>query len=114
MRRDNPRRPAATAPGEIIQTDTIHHVDPRTGRRLYYYTVIDLFTRMAHVTLAPKLRQGLATKAVLEAQAAWGISIAMVQADNGPEYGRHFEQQMQRAGIQARLLGFTDQTTMPT
>lgn len=102
VRRDNPRRPHPTKPGELVQTDTIHHVDPRTGRRLYYYTVIDLFTRMTHVTLAPKLSPGLATQAVLEARDAWGIQIAMVQADNGPEYGRYFEQQMKRVNIQSR------------
>jgi transposase InsO family protein len=102
VRRDNPRRPAVTAPGELVQTDTIHHVDSKTGRRLYYYTVIDLFTRMTHVTLAPRLRAGIAAKAVLEAQKQWGIPIAMVQADNGPEYSRYFEQQLDRAGIPTR------------
>lgn len=102
VRRDNPRRPHPTKPGELVQTDTIHHVDPKTGRRLYYYTVIDLFTRMTHVTLASKLRQGLAAQAVLEARDAWGFPIAMVQADNGPEYGRYFEQQMKTAHIQTR------------
>jgi len=102
VRSDNPRRPLVTAPGELVQTDTIHHVDPKSGRRLYYYTVIDLFTRMTYVTLAPKLRQGLAAHAVLEARDAWGFPIAMMQADNGPEYGRYFEQQMKRVGIQTR------------
>lgn len=102
VRRDNPRRPQVTAPGELVQTDTIHHVDPKSGRRLYYYTVIDLFTRMTHVTLTPKLRQGLAAQAVLDAQAQWGFPIALVQADNGPEYGRYFEQQMTGADIQTR------------
>lgn len=102
VKRDNPRRPLPSAPGELVQTDTIHHVDPRTGRRLYYYTVIDLFTRMAYVTLAPKLGPGLAAQAVLDAQREWGFPLAMVQADNGPEYGRYFEQQMHRAGIQTR------------
>lgn len=102
IRRDNPRRPVVTAPGELVQTDTIHHVDPKTGRRLYYYTVIDLFTRMTHVILVPKLSPGYAARAVLEAREYWGFPISMVQADNGPEYGRYFEQQMTRAGIQAR------------
>ena len=102
VRRDNPRRPHVTRPGELVQTDTIHHVDPKTGRRLYYYTVIDLFTRMAHVTLTPKLRPGLAAQAVLNAQQQWGFPIAMVQADNGPEYGRYFEQVMQAHGITTR------------
>lgn len=102
VRSDNPRRPAVTKPGELVQTDTIHHVDPKSGRRLYYYTVIDLFTRMTYVILAPKLRQGLAAQAVLEAQAQWGFTISMVQADNGPEYGRYFEQVMRSYGITTR------------
>lgn len=102
VRRDNPRRPHPTSPGELVQTDTIHHIDPKSGRRLYYYTVIDLFTRMTYVTLASKLRQGLAAQAVLEARDAWGFQIAMVQADNGAEYSRYFEQQMTKAGITTR------------
>lgn len=57
---------------------------------------------MTHVTLAPKLRQGHAAQAVLEARDAWGFPIAIVQADNGPEYGRYFEQQMKWANIQTR------------
>ena len=102
VRPDNPRRPQATAPGELVQTDTIHHVDPTTGRRLYYYTVIDLHTRMAYAMLSTTLRQGLAAQAVLDAQTAFGFRFAMVQSDNGPEYGRYFEQQMTRANIHTR------------
>lgn len=102
VRRDNPRRPVVTEPGELVQTDTIHHVDPKTGRRLYYYTVIDLFTRMTYAILVPKLSPGHAARAVLEAQKHWGFPIAMIQTDNGPEYGRYFEQQMKRSSIQTR------------
>ena len=102
VRRDNPRRPVVTRPGELVQTDTIHHVDPKTGKRLYYSTVIDLYTRMTHVTLASKLSPGLAAQAVLKAQQQWGFPIAIVQADNGPEYSRYFEQQMKQANIQTR------------
>lgn len=34
IRPDNPRRPHVTRPGELVQTDTIHHVDSDSGRRL--------------------------------------------------------------------------------
>lgn len=102
VRPDNPRRPKVTAPGELIQTDTIHHVDPYSGRRLYYYTVIDLFTRMTYVTLSTSLRQGLAARAVLEARAAFGFSFAMVQSDNGSEYSRYFEQVLKQNNIITR------------
>ncbi|QQS20315.1 DDE-type integrase/transposase/recombinase [Candidatus Saccharibacteria bacterium] len=102
VRPDNPRRPQATGPGELVQTDTIHHVDPHSGKRLYYYTVIDLFTRMTYVILATRLSPGLAARAVLEAQDQWGFTISMVQADNGPEYGRYFEQVLRSRGITTR------------
>jgi transposase InsO family protein len=102
IRRDNPRRPHVSAPGELVQTDTIHHVDPYSGRRMYIYTVIDLYSRMTHAVVATKCLPGLAAKVVLSAQAAWGFPLAMVQADNGPEYSRYFEEQLHRAGIQTR------------
>jgi len=57
---------------------------------------------MTHVTLAPKLGPGLAAKAVLEAQHAWGFPICMVQTDNGPEYGRYFEQVLRSHNITTR------------
>ena len=102
VRPDNPIRPFVTKPGQLVETDTIHHVDPRTGKRLYYYTVIDLFTRMTHVTLAPKLSPRLAAQAVLEAQTRWGIAISMVQSDNGPEFSSYFEDRLHAHGIQTR------------
>ena len=102
VRQNNPRRPHVTRPGELIQTDTIHHVDPTTGRRLYYYTVIDLYTRLAYAKVATRILPGIAATAVLEARQAFGFPFAMVQADNGPEYGRYFEQQMTRVNIQTR------------
>ena len=91
-----------TQPGELVETDTIHHVDPSSGRRLYYYTVIDLYTRMAYATVSSRILPGQAARAVLAAQAAWGFPIAMVQSDNGPEYSRYFEQRLRGAGIQTR------------
>ncbi len=102
LHRSNPRRPLPTKPGELVQTDTIHHVDPTTGRRLYYYTVIDVYTRMAHSVLLPRLGAGLAARVVLEAQAALGFRFAMVQSDNGPEYSRFYEDVLRRNGIQVR------------
>lgn len=102
VKKSNPKRPPAAAPGELVQTDTIHHVDPYSGKRLYYYTVIDLYTRMTHAVLATKLRPGLAAQAVLEARERWDFTISMVHSDNGSEYGRYFEQTLKKAGIPTR------------
>lgn len=102
MRPDNPRRPLPARPGELVQTDTIHHVDPFSGRRLYYYTVIDLYTRMTYARVHPRILPGLAAKTILEAREYFGFSFSMVQSDNGPEFGRYFEQELKRAGITTR------------
>lgn len=102
VRPDNPRRPHVTKPGELVQTDTIHHVDPCTNKRLYYYTVIDLYTRMTYVTMSTVLRQGLAAQAVLDAQTSFGFTFSMVQSDNGPEYSRYFEQVLRQNNIATR------------
>jgi hypothetical protein len=96
VRPDNPRRPHATKPGELVQTDTIHYICPTTKRRRYVYTVIDLYMAMR------KLLPGLAAGAVLRARETWGFPIAMIQADNGPEFGRYFAQVMTGHGIAVR------------
>ena len=108
VRPDNPRRPHATKPGELVEIDTIHHVDPYSGRKLYYYTVIDLYSRMTHVTVSTKLSQGLAFQAILGAQKAWSaalgrpLAILTAQADNGPEFQSYFAKELKRRNIQLR------------
>lgn len=102
VRPDNPERPVVTQAGELVEIDTIHHVDPGSGKRLYYYTVIDLYSRMTHVTVSTTLRQGLAVQAILAAQKQWGIPIALVQSDNGPEFSRYFEHTLARNNIATR------------
>lgn len=101
-RPDSPRRPVATRPGELVEIDTIHHVDPRSGKRLYYYTAIDLYSRMTHVTVSTVLRQGLAAKAILAAREAFGFPFAIVQTDNGPEFQSYFERELKKQDIQTR------------
>lgn len=95
-------RPVVTAPGALVQTDTVHLVNPATRKRIYVYTVIDLYTRMAYATVAPRILPGIAVRAVLEAQKAFGFHFAMVQSDNGPEFSRYFEERLHGHGIQTR------------
>ena len=69
---------------------------------MYIYTVVDLFTRMSYARVAPRILPGLAAQTVLEAREQFGFAFSMVQADNGPEYGRYFEQVLERAGVAVR------------
>lgn len=102
MRPDNPRRPVVTRPGELVQTDTIHYVCPLTKRRRYVYTVIDLYTRMAYAEVRPRILPGLAAGTILRAQDSFGFRFAMVQADNGPEFGCYFAQRLTSQNIAVR------------
>ena len=102
VRPDNPRRPFATRPGELVQTDTIHYICPLTKRRRYIYTVIDLYSRMAYAEVHPRILPGVAASVVLHARNELGFDFAMIQADNGLEFSRYFEQILARRGILTR------------
>ena len=102
VRSDNPRRPHPTKVGELVQTDTIHYICPDTYRRRYVYTVIDLYSRMAYAEVHSKILPGLAAQAIENAQLLFGFSFFMVQADNGPEFGRYFEKKLALQNIQVR------------
>ena len=102
IRPDNPRRPHPTHPGELVQTDTIHYICPITYKRRYVYTVIDLYSRMTYAEMRDSIRPGIAADVVLRAQELWGFSVAMIQADNGPEYSRYFEERMKKNRIAVR------------
>ena len=102
VRPDNPRRPHVTKPGELVETDTIHYICPLTKTRRYVYTVIDLYTRMAYAEVHPRILPGLAAKVVLHARNEFGFDFAMVQSDNGPEFGRYFEQVLARHSMLTR------------
>ena len=102
LKPDNPKRPAVTRPGELVQADTIVHLDPTTRKRTYYLTVIDLYSRASFAMVSRDLRPSVAARAVLAAQAKLGFRFEMIQTDNGQEFSRYFEQVLKREGIAVR------------
>ena len=102
VRPDNPRRPRPTYPGELVQTDTIHYICPVTYKRRYVYTVIDLFSRITYAEIHNFIRPGIAADVIQRAQGYGGFAFHMVQADNGPEFSRYFEDRLTRTNIQVR------------
>lgn len=102
VRPDNPKRPEPTYPGELVQTDTIHYICPITAKRRYVYTVIDLYSRLTYTEIHDRILPGIAADVIMRAQAYGGFAFHMVQADNGPEFSRYFEQRLRAANIQIR------------
>jgi transposase InsO family protein len=95
-------RPNILAPGDLVETDTIHLYNPVSKKKRYLYTTIDLYTRMAYAKVYDELRPGLSVQTILEAQAKLGFKFKTVQADNGPEFGKHFAERLQAKGIVIR------------
>ena len=98
----NEKRPLPTAPGELVQTDTVHYVNPLSHSKFYIYTVIDLYTRMAYAKISPNLTEKGAAEAIFEAQKFMGFSFKMVQSDNGAEFQTHFQGWLNGKGIKTR------------
>lgn len=98
----NEKRPLPTAPGELVQTDTVHYVNPLNHSKMYIYTVIDLHTRMAYARISPNLTEKGAAETIFEAQRFMGFSFKMVQSDNGAEFQTHFQGWLNGRGIKTR------------
>lgn len=98
----NEKRPLPTAPGKLVQIDTVHYVNPLDHSKMYIYTVIDLYTRMAYAKISPKLSEKGAAETILEAQEFMGFSFKMVQSDNGAEFQTHFQGWLNGNGIKTR------------
>lgn len=95
-------RPHANKPGELVQTDTVHLYDHATKQRTYLYTMVDVYSRWAYTEHHNQLSQRLATAVLRRGEAYAGFRFAMVQADNGPEYSRLFEETLRANGTAVR------------
>jgi transposase InsO family protein len=95
-------RPLAEAPGDLVQTDTVHLYDPVTKGRTYLYTLVDVYSRWAYVEHHSYLSARLAAAVVRRGQSYAGFRFSVVQADNGPEYTSAFEDILKANGSAVR------------
>jgi transposase InsO family protein len=87
------RRPHVAKPGDLVQTDTVHLSSRDHGyQRTYLYTLIDVYSRWAYAEYHTRLGQDIAAAVIRRGQAYAGFQFQTVQADNGPEFGAHFEE----------------------
>jgi len=100
-KRRNTPRPTVTAPGDLLQTDTVHLLDLR-GKRWYLYTLIDLYSRWAYVEVQSSISQAISYDFIARAQTTAGFQFVALQADNGPEFGRSLHDRLKAHGITLR------------
>lgn len=96
------KRPHADYPGALVEVDTVHFYHPITKERKYATSVVDVYSRMAYVYFHDNMQQYHSVKAILLARKKFGFSFSTVQTDNGPEFGKKFQDEIIRRGIKWR------------
>lgn len=89
--KNNPRRPPAEAPGDLVEVDTVFLMNHFGGRHLYITNIIDVYTRLTYSRVGYSYSQTSTANAVLAAQKEFGFKFKMVQCDNGREFGDRFK-----------------------
>jgi len=88
-------RPLALAPGDLVQTDTVHLVDRWTKQRVYLYTLIDIYSRWTYVEYHEHISQKLSLDFLRRGEDKAGFKFTCIQSDNGPEFGIWLNDQLQ-------------------
>jgi len=91
-------RPIVTHSGALIQVDTIH-IMLSDGKKLYIYTLIDLFSRWAYAEVVPKIGASESVKFMQRAVKISPFRFEMIQTDNGSEFSISFTHALKRNGI---------------
>jgi transposase InsO family protein len=95
-------RPLVKAPGDLVQTDTVHLVDITTKQRVYLFTLIDVYSRWTYAEYHEHLSQQISHEFLRRGEAIAGFKFKCVQSDNGPEFGRWLNDQLKAQGTVLR------------
>ncbi len=88
-------------PGQLVEMDTIHLVR-KDYSRFYIYTVLDVFSRLAHAHYSTYFQQKVSINVALKAQNIFGFKFSLVQTDNGHEFGQSFQRLLFENNISLR------------
>ena len=95
-------RPEVAKRGDLIEIDTIHRmVDGK--RRIYVFTLIDLYSRDAYAKAYQKMNAATSLRFVKEAESLLGFHFNLIQSDRGPEFGKWFVTQIQKSHRYSRI-----------
>ena len=77
-------------------------LDPLSKKEKYATSIVDVYSRMAFVYFHDNMQHYQSIKAVLLARKRFGFSFDTVQTDNGPEFGKKFQDEIIRRGMKWR------------
>ncbi len=94
-------RPEVSCSGALLQLDTIHILDPQ-GKRIYIYTLIDLYSRWAYAEAVEKIGAQASVDFVLRAKKKADFKFVMIQTDHGSEFSTWFTHSLLTMKIEHR------------
>lgn len=94
-------RPLAEKPGDLVQIDTIH-LGPCDARRLYVYTLLDVFSRWAWAEVSLRINTHLSLRFVGSAQQEVKFPFLTLQSDHGQEFSSWFTEQVRKLSMSHR------------
>ncbi|OGE84746.1 MAG: hypothetical protein A3J48_04255 [Candidatus Doudnabacteria bacterium RIFCSPHIGHO2_02_FULL_46_11] len=95
-------RPEVAYSGDLVQIDTIHLIGEK-GRRLYIYTLLDVYSRWAYALASYAANNRMSLEFIRKARVKIPFKIRMLQSDNGSEFSRNFSQRIRLAHRHSRV-----------
>jgi len=84
-------RPDVLKQGDLVQIDTIHILNPE-GKRVYVFTILDVFSRWAYARAYEKADTKTALRFVRKAEQIASFPFRMIQSDHGSEFSQQFSE----------------------
>jgi len=95
-----PLRPLPESPGILIEVDTI--VDGPYTDRLYIYTLIDVYSRIAFAAPASHADTSNSIRFLEKAAQEVPFEMKTIQSDHGSEFSRRFTERLLKRGLSHR------------
>jgi transposase InsO family protein len=92
-----PPRPFPEKPGILVEIDTI--VDGLASDRLYVYTLIDVYSRMAQALATERINTHRSLKFVENTQELLPFELETIQSDHGAEFSKWFTKRILERGL---------------
>jgi transposase InsO family protein len=95
-------RPDVEKQGDLIELDTIHLLTPE-GRRVYVFTLIDVYSRWAFAKAYERATAWSALRFVRQAQKVAPFKFQNLQSDHGSEFSQNFTERIKISHRHSRV-----------
>lgn len=96
------KRPFASNPGDLVQTDTIHLMKDQE-ERIYVYTLLDVHSRWAFAYASRKINCRKSLKFIKNAQLKFPFKFNCLQSDHGSEFSQNFSERIKVSHRHSRV-----------